>query len=136
MKITTFNPEIVSSHADDVIKLFEELGFEIRHKKTEVDGRDDITITRMRDSNGFHVDVVHDPASTQDTSLIRMNVDDFGEAYELLKDYDFRNLKINEEAIFSEGAKQSIMVSPSGFKIDLCYHIKDIFYNQKKRGWK
>ena len=31
MKITTFNPLIVSQNADEVIALFEELGFEKRH---------------------------------------------------------------------------------------------------------
>ena len=133
MKITTFNPEIISNNADSVIKLFEELGFEQKHKKTDVDGKD-ITMVRMTDSNGFHVDVVNDPEAKQDSTLIRMNVDDFGEAYELLKEHDFRNVKFNEDAVFTEGAKQSKMISPSGFGIDLCFHIKDIFYSFKKRG--
>ena len=31
MKITTFNPLIVSQNADEIISLFEELGFEKRH---------------------------------------------------------------------------------------------------------
>jgi predicted RNA binding protein YcfA (HicA-like mRNA interferase family) len=31
MKITTFDPIIVSPKADDVIKVFEELGFEKTH---------------------------------------------------------------------------------------------------------
>ena len=31
MKITTFNPMILSPKAEDVIALFEELGFERRH---------------------------------------------------------------------------------------------------------
>ena len=33
MTITTFNPFIDTAHADELIKLFEELGFERRHKK-------------------------------------------------------------------------------------------------------
>ena len=135
MKMTTFNPEIISKDADSIIKLFEELGFEQRHKKTNIEGKD-ITMVRMKDSNGFHVDVVHDPDAGQDTSLIRMNVDDFGEAYELLIEHGFRNIRYNEEAVFTEGAKQSRMISPSGFEIDLCLHIKDLFYNFRKRGWK
>ena len=135
MKITTFNPEIISNNADHVIKLFEDLGFEQKHKKTNVDGKE-ITMIRMTDPNGFHVDVVHDPDAEKDVSLIRMNVDEFGEAYELLKEHGFRNIKYNEEAVFTEGAKQSRMISPSGFEIDLCLHIKDIFYNFRKNGWK
>ena len=130
MKITTFNPEIISNNAEPIIKLFEELGFEQRHKKTDVGGRD-VTIVRMRDANGNHVDVINDPYIEKDTSLIRMNVDEFGEAYELLKEHGFRNIKYNEEAVFSKHAKQARMISPSGFEIDLCLHIKDIFYNFK-----
>lgn len=135
MKITTFNPEIISNNAEPIIKLFEELGFEQRHKKTDVDGKD-ITMIRMTDPNGFHIDVVNDPQAKQDTTLIRMNVDEFGEAYETLTFHDFHNARFNNEAIYTEGAKQARMVSPSGFEIDLCMHIKDIFYNFKKKGWK
>lgn len=135
MKITTFNPEIISSNADSIIKLFEELGFEQRHKKTDVDGKD-ITMVRMKDSNGFHVDVIQDPDVKSDISLIRMNVDDFGEAYELLTDNGFRNIKSNNEIIFTESAKQARLVSPSGFEIDLYMHIKDIYYSFRKKGWK
>ena len=135
MKITTFNPEIISNNADPIIKLFEDLGFEQKHKKTNVDGKN-ITMIRLADPNGFHVDVVNDPNAKQDVSLIRMNVDEFEEAYELLKEHGFRNIKYNEEAVFTEGAKQSRMISPSGFEIDLCFHIKDIFYSFRKKGWK
>ena len=31
MKITTFNPLVVSDKADEIVALFEELGFELRH---------------------------------------------------------------------------------------------------------
>lgn len=34
MKITSFNPLIVTRDAENVIRLFEELGFERRHRKT------------------------------------------------------------------------------------------------------
>ena len=128
MKITTFNPEIISNNAEPIVKLFEELGFERRHTKTDVDERD-ITMIRMKDPNGFHVDVVNDPSAERDTTIIRMNVDNFGEAYEILEDYDFRNAKYNENAVFTENAKQAKLTSPTGFTIDLCYHIKGIFYN-------
>jgi len=33
MKITTFNPSIITKEAEPVIKLFEELGFEQTHNK-------------------------------------------------------------------------------------------------------
>ena len=37
MKITGFNPMIVTAKADDVVKVFEDLGFEKSHTKTGVD---------------------------------------------------------------------------------------------------
>ncbi len=131
MKITTFNPEIITNDAAPVIKLFEELGFKQTHHKTNVGGIN-VTVTRMKDANGNHVDVVDDPYVKKDNSLIRMNVDEYGEAYELLTDHGFKNIKYNEEAVFTEHAKQARMISPSGFEIDLCHHIKDIFYKPKK----
>ena len=33
MKITSFNPMIITANADDIIKTFEALGFERRHEK-------------------------------------------------------------------------------------------------------
>ena len=45
MQITTFNPMILSKHADDVIKLFEDLGFERKHQKDNIDGKDIIIIS-------------------------------------------------------------------------------------------
>ncbi len=126
MKITTFNPEIITKDAEPVVRLFEELGFERRHTKTDVEGKN-ITAIRMKDGNGFHVDVVEDPAAGQDRTLIRMNVDNFGEAYEILSDYGFENNRYDEEAVYTENAKQTKLVSPSGFEIDLCLHIKKFF---------
>ena len=36
MQITTFNPMILSKNADEIIKLFEELGFRRRHTKEDI----------------------------------------------------------------------------------------------------
>lgn len=40
MKITSFNPMIVTNDAESVIALFEALGFECRHKKTGINDTD------------------------------------------------------------------------------------------------
>ena len=125
MRITTFNPEIITNNAEPVVKLFQELGFEQKHKKTNVEDRN-VTMIRMTDANGFHVDVIEDPCVTKDVTLMRMNVDHFGETYELLTDHGFRNIRLNENAVYSEKAKQARMISPSGFEIDLCHHIRNI----------
>ena len=56
MKITSFNPLIVTKDADSAIALFEELGFVKRHTKDDI-SLNNVTDVRMKDANGFHVDV-------------------------------------------------------------------------------
>ena len=126
MKITTFNPFISSTHTDEAIKLFGELGFERRHTKKgiEIADRDD-TVIRMKDENGFYVDILQPAAGqTGDIVGIRMNVDDFDEAYGMLKERGFKNL-YGEETVNTSSSKAAMMVSPSGFNICVIEHIKD-----------
>ena len=123
MKITSFNPLIMTKQADDLIKLFEELGFEVRHKKKNP-GSDDIIDVRMRSEEGFHVDVAPVDRVPQDVTAIRVNVDDFDEAYNFLIEKGFKNIqgdKISE----TPSAVGTAMMSPSGFIIALSHHIKD-----------
>ena len=56
MKITGFQPLIVSPDADELISLFEDLGFEKRHEKSGINDQD-ITNISMKDANGNRVDV-------------------------------------------------------------------------------
>ena len=123
MKITSFNPLIVTKDAAPVIRLFEELGFERRHKieATESDGTA-ITSVRMRNGD-FHVDVSQAPVP-QDLTLIRMNVDDFDEALAFLAERGFKNVKGTDETLDTRTNKSAMIVSPSGFAFDLCQHIK------------
>lgn len=58
MKITSFNPLIVTTKADECLAVFEALGFEKRHNKTS-GVSEDIQTVRMKDANGFHVDMVN-----------------------------------------------------------------------------
>ena len=126
MKITSFNPLIVTKDAAPVIRLFEELGFERRHSisATESNGAE-ITNVRMKDANGFYVDIAQAPDLPQDLSLIRMNVDDFDEALGFLTERGFHNVKGTEETLDTKTNKSVMMVSPSGYAFDLCQHIKD-----------
>lgn len=121
MKISSFNPLIVSKDADSVIKLFEELGFERRHTNANVDDRD-ITNVTMKDANGFKVDVASADVP-QDITMIRMNVDNFEEAYEYFTSKGFVNQ--SGHVVESKSSKSAFMVSPSGFGFDLCHHIKN-----------
>ncbi|MBR6172380.1 MAG: hypothetical protein IKQ49_04315 [Eubacterium sp.] len=123
MQITTFNPMILSKNADEIIKLFEELGFERRHQVDNIDDKD-ISSVRMKDANGFYVDVASVNSVPQDMSTIRMNVRDFDEAYEFLKSRGFKNARGEDHAVESASAKSCLLFSPSGFSIQLTQHIR------------
>jgi len=123
MKITTFNPQIITKDADRVVELFEELGFQKRHDQEGI-GELNVEGIRMRDENGFYLDVSQTDAVPQDAIVaIRMNVDDFEEAYNLLTSHGFRNF-YGELRVETKTSKSAIMISPSGFAINLIEHIK------------
>ena len=123
MKITTFNPMILSPKADEVIKLFEELGFERRHQVDNVDDKD-ISSVRMKEANGFYVDVASVESMPKDMTTMRMNVRDFEEAYEFLKERGFKNSRGEDHVVESASAKSCLMIAPSGFSIQLTQHIR------------
>lgn len=123
MKITTFNPMILSKNADDIIGLFEELGFERRHQVDNIDDKG-ISSVRMKDANGFYLDVARVESMPRDMTTMRMNADDFDEAYELLKAHGFKNARGEDHTIDSKTARSCLMISPSGFSIQLTQHIK------------
>ncbi len=124
MKITTFNPQIITKSAEPVVKLFEELGFEKRHNPKGI-GELDVTGFRMKDANGFYLDVSQVDAlpAPHDLTGIRMNVDDFDEAYQLLVSHGFRNF-YGDHTVSGKSSRSAIMISPGGFVINLVQHIK------------
>ena len=126
MKITSFNPLIVTKDASATIALFETLGFEQRHSLDANTGTQDLTSVRMKDTNGFHVDIAEIPETSlpQDLTLIRMNVDDFDEAYKFLTEKGFTNPR-GGQTVDTKTNKSCMMKSPSGFAFDLCEHIKE-----------
>ena len=118
MKITSFDPMIITDIASNLITLFEDLGFERTHNKVG----DDFLGNRMKHPDGFHVDIV-DAATPQTLTTIRMNVDDFDEAYELLTSRGFT--VVQGGSVTDTGSSRSVMmVSPSGFTITIVKHIK------------
>ena len=124
MQITTFNPMILSKNADEIIKLFEALGFERRHRVDNIDGKD-ISSVRMKDANGFHVDVARVESMERDMTTMRMNVRDFDEAYAFLKAHGFKNARGEDYAVESKSARSCLMIAPSGFSIQLTQHIRN-----------
>ena len=122
MKITTFDPLIVSAEAEAAIKLFEELGFEKSHViESEINGND-FSNVRMKDANGFHVDIANVPVP-RDMTFIRMNVDDLDEAKAILEKHGFVNANAGQRRE-NESSYSEFMASPSGFSINIVKHIK------------
>ena len=124
MKITTFNPQIITKDAEPIVKLFEELGFEKRHNP---EGIGDLNVEgiRMKDANGFYLDISTPEIDLpQDVTVIRMNVDNFDEAYAFLTARGFRNPQ-GDHTVDTKSNRSAMLISPSGFAFDLCQHIKD-----------
>ena len=123
MKITTFNPQIITKDAESLVKFFEELGFEKRHDQTGI-GEHNVEAIRMKDQNGFYLDISKPEFPFEkDIVGIRMNVDDFDEAYKLLTDRGFKNV-YGDNTAETRTSRSAVMISPSGFAINLVHHIK------------
>ena len=123
MKITTFNPMILSPKADELIRFFEELGFEKRHAPTVESGKSMVTSTRMKNPDGFCIDIAGVDSLPQDVPIIRMNVDDFEEAYSMLIAKGFTHA--GGQVVETATNKSALLTAPSGFRFDLCQHIKE-----------
>ena len=123
MRITTFDPVIVTTDPDAAISLFEALGFEKRHTK-EVISENNVCDVRMKDANGFHVDVSQ---GTGEWTMIRMNVDNLEEAIEFLEGRGFHKARheVANKTIDTGSSRFNIMVSPSGTIFAVSQHRKD-----------
>jgi len=123
MKITTFNPQIITKDAASIVELFQELGFEKRHNPAGI-GELNVEGIRMKDANGFYLDIsVPDTELPQDVTAIRINVDDFDEACKLLERHGFRNY-YGDKTVDTGSARSAIMISPSGLAINLVQHFR------------
>ena len=79
---------------------------------------------RMKDANGFYLDISQPGVEfPRDLVAIRINVDDFDEAYTLLLSHGFKNI-YGDKTNDTGSAKSAMMVSPTGFGINLVQHIK------------
>jgi hypothetical protein len=122
MKITGFNPSILTSKPDDVIRLFEDIGFKIRHNDKAAEGIAGGDV-RMEYAD-FRLDITTVESFTKDKNLMRMNVDDFEEAYKILQGHGFCNALGDGVIIESEHFTGAHMAAPSGFEIMVMQHKK------------
>ncbi len=124
MKITAFNPQIITKDAEELTDLFEELGFEKRHTKKNIGERNVVDIV-MKNSDGFHLDISQPEMELpHDIQAIRINVRDFEEAYELFISRGFKNF-YGDERVYTPSSKSAVLLAPTGFVINLVEHIKD-----------
>ncbi len=122
MRITTFNPQIITKDAEPVVRLFETLGFQRRHTKEAI-GELGVTGIRMQDAGGFYLDISQSDYLPVDCiEAIRMNVDDFDEAFRLLTDHGFKNF-YGDRVVENPSSRSAVMIAPSGFVINLVQHI-------------
>ena len=119
MKITSFNPLVATKNPEDAIKLFEELGFEKIHVHAVFDNSSNIS---MKDDKGHKIDISGPMDVPQDLTMIRMNVDDFDEAYEFLLAHGF--VHKSGRIVEDDSSKSAMLTSPSGFAFDLAQHKK------------
>ncbi len=123
MKITTFDPLIVTSKANDVINTFSSLGFEQTHAPTTSVASGDVKTVRMKSPEGYHIDIADVKEQEKDSVIIRMNVDNYDEAYDLLIKQGFKNTR-GDGFVEAKNSKATTMVAPSGFTIALVEHTK------------
>ncbi len=124
MRITSFGPQLIVKETEPVIRLFEDLGFEMHHNQQNIEERDIDGIV-MKDPNGFRMNIVKDAnIPTASMQEIRMNVDNFEEAYDFLASRGFAPPE-GITVVNSGSAKAVPMVAPSGFTILLVQHIRN-----------
>lgn len=123
MKITGFCPMIMSWNSEEAIKVFESLGFEKAHSKNDIDVTT-VSYDILKHPDGYSINILHGEHIDGDISTIQMNVDDFEEAYNELKEKGFTNVFGEGGIARSASSIECLMQSPSGYTIGLCQHLK------------
>lgn len=123
MKITGFRPLIVTKEQENVVAVFEALGFEKRHTKTDIEGGANVGIA-MKDANGNRVVVASADNMPQDLTGIAINVDDFQEAVGFFTSKGFidpRGGKVTD----TSSSRATMLFAPSGFAVSISEHLKN-----------
>jgi len=122
MKITGFCPLIVTKNAEAVKQVFEALGFERRHTKTDIENGAN-TAYAMKDENGHRINIASSENIPQDLTAININVDNFDEAYDFLISRGFVNPR-GDKVTDTSSSRATLLFSPSGFAVNISEHIK------------
>lgn len=125
MIITSFSPLIMTNDSANVQKVFEKLGFVKQHEKKDVADTNNSGGFRMKDAAGHGVSIAQVNQIPRDLTAVQMNVDDFDEAIALLSAHGFTNMRGEGNVIDTGSSKTAVMISPSGFAINVVYHVKN-----------
>ncbi len=122
MKITGFCPLIVTRNADEAAKVFEDLGFEKKHTKTDIEGGAN-TNYALKDAEGNRINIASSEKIPQDLMAVNINVDNFQEAYDFLIAHGFVNPR-GDKVTDTSSSRATLLFSPSGFAVNIAEHIK------------
>ena len=123
MKITGFCPLIETKDAEAAVKVFESLGFERRHTKTDIeDGKN--TAFALKDANGNRINIASSETIPQDLTAVNINVDNFQEAYDFLISKGFINPR-GDKVTDTSSSRATLLFAPSGFAVNIDEHLKD-----------
>jgi hypothetical protein len=123
MKITGFCPIIITRDPESAVKLFEDMGFEKRHTKKDIeDGAN--TSYAMKDANGNRINIASSETIPRDTSAVTINVDDFREAYDFLIAHGFTDPR-GDKVTETGSSHATMLFSPSGFPVHISEHITE-----------
>jgi hypothetical protein len=123
MKITGFCPIIITRDPESAVKLFEDMGFEKRHTKKDIeDGAN--TNYAMKDANGNRINIASSETIPRDMSAVTINVDDFREAYDFLIAHGFTDPR-GEKVTETSSSRATMLFSPSGFPVHISEHITE-----------
>lgn len=124
MEITNFSPLIMTNDSEGVGKLFEELGFVKQHEKKDATDNKDSGF-RMKDADGHRVSIAQVNRMPRDLVAVQINVHDFEAMMELLSAHGFKNMAGEGNIIDTGSSRTAVMISPSGFAINVVYHIRN-----------
>ena len=122
MKITGFRPILITKDAETAVKIFEDLGFERRHSKKNIEeGNYESFI--MRDANSNRMVVLNSKTTPKDFVAVSISVDNFQEAYDFFIDHGFINPR-GDKVTETGSSASTLLRSPSGFAVMLSQHIR------------
>ena len=114
---------IVSQDAESIVQVFEELGFERRHTKNDIENGAN-TNFNLKDANGNRINIASSRKIPKALTALNINVDNFQEAYDFFIAHGFVNPR-GDKVTDTDSSKATLLVSPSGFAVNLVEHLKN-----------